>query len=176
MEVQDSRQVALIDQITPKKWYFLPDTQFPEQMLQTLSLLHVTEQLESAGMFLFGAWSSLLEEGTVPPERELMLMVHAYLYQVGHEAWTLFCQSLDIPRHVLLTGNYEGTLLSLCDEYLLPRAPSKESLEEMIRHLPLSSVDQTPLSVVTPELKPRKWQRLFGQVCREWRAFEACSE
>lgn len=160
-------RVARLDQTAPLRWYCLPDTHLPEQLLNILALQHLTEQLEAAGMFLFGAWSSVLTEGDPDPFLDLLLMVNAYLYGVGHEAWSLFCESIDVPRHVLLRENFNGALLSICDQRLLPLAPSKESLQEFLNGLPSSLSAHAPRELITPQSKLHAWRKLLRHICRD---------
>lgn len=161
---KDREELKLLRQVTPKQMYLLRDTMLPEQMLYVLALQHITEQLDRAGMYLFGCWSANIHAGEVDGGfREFILATNAYLFKVGHDGWRLFCQQMKINGDYLISSNYHGALLQIANENLLTDAPDAD----YVRQVMTSYSTEFGGELKTAEDEAKRWRRMFRKVCRK---------
>jgi len=124
----DRREIEFIKRITPKSTYALSDLMLAEGMIHTLSLVHVTRQLESAAWVLS---TTLAIQTSEEPRLELGLIwgVHAYLYKVRSDGWNSFTDKLGINGDSLVRNNYLGNFLALQGQQVYDQAPTVEELQ-----------------------------------------------
>lgn len=154
---QSERQ--LLATLTPYKLYRSPDTALPIQSLQISALMFVGEQLEHAAAFLH-AQGCTQRYDDADGQWELMRKLSAYQYKVGLDAWRIFTSELGIDGDYLVSGNYRGPMLEVCNEAIPPHAPEFSELESL-----LLSAGSSAEYVVTPESQAKSWHRLFEKAC-----------
>jgi hypothetical protein len=81
---RETRAGSLVRETARQRWYQYDETDLPYQMLQTMALMYVTEQLERAGMFLHAVWRSTVE-GDRDGTWDLIGASNAHMFRVGKD-------------------------------------------------------------------------------------------
>jgi hypothetical protein len=159
---KDDVELRLVRETAQHRWYQVDETDFPYQMLQTMALMYVAEQLERAGMVLHAAWRMTVE-GDKDGMWDLIGAANAYMFRVGKEGWKQFVQGLGIDGDQLIRGNHQGLLLDLCGDNICGLPITLEHLQAAFSARGLESQEFT-----TADDQCRSWRRLFSQVCEDW--------
>jgi len=158
----DDVELRLVRETARQRWYQYDETDLPYQMLQTMALMYVTEQLERAGMFLHAAWR-MTAEGDNDGMRDLIGAANAYMFRIGKEGWKQFVDGLGIDGAALIRGNHQGMLLDLCGDNICGLPITPEQLRVAFSAHGLESQEFT-----TADDQRRSWRQLFAQVCEDW--------
>jgi len=158
----DDVELRLVRETARRRCYQFDETEFPYQMLQTMALIYVAEQLERAGMFFQSVWRMKVE-GDKDGMWDLIAATNAYMFRIGREGWTQFVHTLGIDGDQLIRGNHQGALLELCGDNICGLPITPEQLQTAFNARGFESKDFT-----TAEDQCRSWKRLFAQVCDDW--------
>lgn len=157
----DKKQLKLLEETTRYRTYRFADTQFPSMMLNVMTLIHVSEQLEQATMCLLALWNTSAfgdEDGTW----DQMAKYGAYRFKIGREAWLQFTEKLGIDGHHLVRDNYQGLMLEMCGDNICNIAPSAEEVRTS-----LASAGHPVDELISVDTLRKCWQQMFARACEE---------
>jgi hypothetical protein len=158
---EEEKELALMEHLTPKYYYRLPDTMIPLQMLHTIALMHVALQLDHAAMFLAALWQ-ISQHGDANGTWDLVGACHAFQFKVGTDAWNLFAEELGVDGDWLIAVNHRGSMLELFGGHIYDMAPTEEDMKAL-----LAKHGEASDRLIGPKDLVREWRDLFGQVLRE---------
>lgn len=158
---EDLAQQKLLEQVSPRLVYTVADTLVPLQMLNTMCLIYVCEQLEFAGTVVHALWCA-----TIDPEHEefwtLTGCCSAYRFRIGEDAWREFTDEFDIDADALVRQNHCGQLLNRCAGNIRQRAPSEDEMRLLFEEDHLSTEQ-----LLTTEDLSESWREMFLSACRQ---------
>lgn len=173
----DDKEEKLVGEETPRVLYEVPDTTFPLQMLHTIALIYVTEQLEYAGMVANARGMVLQSSEATEGEQALfwlkVILIYSYMFKVGREGWELFCNRIEIDGELLVGENYQGVLLEMLGDNVVGLAPSAEEVRKVVfedgggdgeRE---ENAEATSRTVITAESKAKVWRMMFIRASKD---------
>jgi hypothetical protein len=126
----DQVQLRLLKYATPRKLYHWLDTTLPIQLLDILSLVHVSDQLDRAAMVANCLFCSALE-----PEDwfwDFIGLSNAYLFKIGQEGWQQFAEGLGLEAKMLIERNHHGAVLDAYGEKICGIAPTADEFKALV--------------------------------------------
>jgi hypothetical protein len=158
---QDSTAQKLVEQATPRLIYTLPDTAMPEQMLHIMALMHVSQQLDYAGM-VNNALYMLTRDDHGFDLCTTVFITYSYLFKVGREGWDLFCQQIGIDGQFLVAENYKGQYLEMVGANIEAIAATADQVAEV-----LSGKQNRAEPLKTAKDVAAGWREMFEGVVKE---------
>jgi hypothetical protein len=137
----------------PTRIYELPVTELVMQMLHSMALSHVNQQLERALMFV-AAMSHLQEDDLPANVWRLSAELAAYQFRVGREGWRMFTEGIGVDGAQLIRANHSALWLHHFGPAIDEVAPPAEELEPKLIQ---SGMAEAPLR--TPADEARDWRR-----------------
>ena len=154
----DDGELRLLEQATPLHVYRLPDTTLPLVTLHVLAQIHISEQIEQAGAYLYAE----RRNGTGGSQWHAAALACAYRFRAGDEGWRQFTAGLGVDPQMLVAANYSGNLLALAHD-VLP-TPSADEVRAG-----LQGVDGA-VDLPTADELCRSWRKLFTRACSDGRS------
>ncbi len=161
----DYTERRLLEHATPWCVYHLRDTMMPTLMLHLMTLMYVTEQLESAFWVANSMFCAVID-GDADGQWDDVGVAAAYRFRIGHEAWAGFTTKLGVDGDRLVRGNYLGNALVTYGSKICDLAPTFEEAQVLFQRLG-QRVGRTDGSIATAATLEREWRELFDEVCRE---------
>jgi hypothetical protein len=157
----DKKELRLMAHLAPQRTYQLPDTMLPRMMLNLLTLVHVADQLDRAGM-VFMALFQAARDGDQEGHWDFIGECHAYRFKVETDGWELFADELGVDGQALIEENHQGILLELFTDQIYEVAPTEEEIMERV-----AQYGDDPAQLPTAERLGRQWRRLLRKVLKD---------
>ncbi len=156
---KDHKELQLLAHASPSRGFQVPDTMLPLLHLDVLAMIHVIEQLDRAVLYLHATSELSWEDRPGEDDgiqRRLLAMMGAYLYRTGKAGWRQFVEEAELDGDHLVSGNYLGKALALCDGWLCACAPSAEDVAAAMEK---AGLDRS--QVVTADDLAASWRRMY---------------
>jgi hypothetical protein len=156
----DQVELRLLKHATPRKLYHWLDTTLPIQLLDILSLVHVSDQLDRAAMVANCLFCSALE----PDDWfwDFVGLSNAYLFKIGQEGWQQFAESLGLDAKMLIERNHHGVMLDAYGEKICGIAPTADEFKALV-----AKAGRTVARVPTAETVAQDWREDFMPIFEE---------
>jgi len=148
---QDQTEYQQLFDASPIQNWYLPEHLMAELSLHVLTLTYVTQQLEAAGIVFFALFQMNQQPSS---DLDRMGEAAAYFFTINAQGWKGFCNQLGISSGVLVQGNYDGWLLSLCEQHMPNLAPTEAELRETFGDKQFVQSDDVR----------KRWAQLFKQM------------
>lgn len=155
---EDEEEVRLIEMTSPVVTYNLVDVRLAEMTLHTLTLLHVTEQLDHAAMLMMSFWRTSVDCDKLEFWTTIGSL-HAWNFHVGAEGWRKFAEDLGVNSKKLIRAACQTSLLDLFEEQIHDVCPERAEIEAM-----LENSDQNSKELTTADDVAQSWHRLLNEV------------
>jgi hypothetical protein len=158
---EDKDELRLLEQVTPIKAYYFPDTAMATLMLNMCALMHVAEVLDYASCIFMATveGAKCMDDPDRFATWAFIGECHGYRYRVEVDAWELFTESLGVDGLRLIKDNHRGSALELFSEHIYEMCPTREQIVELFK-----AEGQSTEHLPTAKSSAQEWHCLLNKV------------